>query len=131
MSNPFRSLGGNVVVVAVFGVLAAGCSDGSTGTQAADAPIGVQTSQMFVTVENRAGLPLLDINVAIVPVGRSTEFKVFQGRMENSEKRDFPLGDFSGRDGTPFSMRVVKPRSVKVTAKDMNNKTYEVEVPWQ
>jgi hypothetical protein len=86
---------------------------------------------MFVTLENKAGLPLLDVNVAIVPVGAATEYTKFVGRVENAEKREIALGDFNGRDGTPFSLRVVRPTSVRVTAKDLNNKAYEVSTPWQ
>jgi len=46
-----------------------GVFERATGAQAADAPIGVQTPQMFVTVENKAGLPLVDVDVSILPVG--------------------------------------------------------------
>jgi len=51
--------------------------------------------------------------------------------MENAEKREIALGDFNGRDGTPFSLRITRPQSVHVIAKDMNGKNYEVSVPWQ
>lgn len=95
-----------------------------------EAPIGVQTSQMFVTVENKAGLPLIDIDVAIVPVGAPTEFTKFVERLENGEKRDVSLGDFSAQGGTTFSLRIVRPKTVRVRAKDLVGKTYEVAVPW-
>ena len=41
------------------------------------------------------------------------------------------LGDFSGRDGTPFSLRVVKPKSVEVKGTGADGKTYEVSIPWR
>ena len=99
--------------------------------QAANAPIGIQNSQMSIVIENRVGMPLTDVDVAIVPVGGATEFKKFVGRMENAEKRDLSLGGFFGRDGTTFSLRVVRPRTVRVTGKDLNAKPYNVEVRWQ
>lgn len=121
----------SAVTVGALGLVLSACSGGGTTAQTENAPIGIQTSQLFVTVENKAGLALMDVNVAILPVGGAVEFTKFVGRMENQEKRDFGLGDFSGRDGTPFSLRVVRPKSVRVTAKDLNDKAYQVEVPWQ
>jgi hypothetical protein len=93
--------------------------------------IGVQTSQLSVVVENKVGMPLVDVTVAIVPVGGATQFTKFVGRLENAEKRDFELSSFYGRDGTPFSLRVVRPKTVRVTGKDLNNKALQVDVPWK
>jgi hypothetical protein len=121
--------------IVMFGAAAlafGACSDGE-GVQAQDgnAVIGIQTSQLSIVVENKVGMPLTDVNVAIVPVGGATEFKKFVGRMENAEKKDIALGGFYGRDGTTFNLRVVKPRLVRVTGKDLNAKTYSVETRWQ
>ena len=96
-----------------------------------NAPIGIQNSQLSVVIENKVGMPLTDVDVVIVPVGGATEFKKFVGRMENAEKRDLSLGGFYGRDGTTFNLRVVRPRAVRVTGKDLNAKAYSVEAPWQ
>ena len=99
--------------------------------QAENAPIGIQNSQLSVVIENKVGMPLTDVDVVIVPVGGATEFKKFVGRMENAEKRDLSLGGFYGRDGTTFNLRVVRPRAVRVTGKDLNAKPYNVEARWQ
>jgi len=96
-----------------------------------DAPIVIQNSQMSIVIENKVGMPLTDVDVSIVPVGGATEFRKFVGRMENAEKRDLSLGGFYGRDGTTFSLRVVRPRAVRVTGKDLNAKPYNVEARWQ
>ena len=93
--------------------------------------IGVQTSQLSVVVENKVGMPLVDVMVAIVPVGGATQFTKLAGRMENGEKRDIELSSFYGNDGTPFSLRVVRPKTVRVTGKDLNNKALQVDVPWK
>jgi hypothetical protein len=126
--NP-RSAGLALGVAGILSLAQLGCGSGGAVNQA-DAPIRVENTQMFVTVENRSGLNLRDVSVRIVPAGASTEFVTSVYRMENGEKRDFTLGSFRGRDGTPFNLRVVRPRSVKVSATDLNGKTVEVEVPW-
>jgi len=105
--------------------------EGAPPPQDQNAPIGIQNSQLSIVIENKVGMPLTDVDVAIVPVGGATEFKKFVGRMENAEKRDLSLGGFYGRDGTTFNLRVVRPRAVRVTGKDLNAKPYNVEARWQ
>ena len=121
--------------IVMFGAAAlafGACSSGAP-VQAQDdnAVIGIQTSQLSVEIVNRVGMPLTDVDVSIVPVGGATEFKKFVGRIENAEKKDLALGGFYGRDGTTFNLRIVKPRLVRVTGKDLNAKTYNVETRWQ
>jgi hypothetical protein len=113
------------------GIFAAGCSEQGSASQGADAPIKVDISQMFITVKNQAGVPLTDVTVAIVPPTRTTLYTKFFSRLENAEGRDVMLGEFSGRDGTPFSLRVVKPKSVEVKGTGADGKTYEVSIPWR
>lgn len=107
-----------------------GCSD-QGAAQDADAPVKILTSQMYVTVRNDSGAPLNDVNVAIVPIGRQTIYNKFIGRLENAESKNVMLGDFLGRDGTPFSLRVVKARSVEVKGKDVKGRDYTTEVAWR
>jgi hypothetical protein len=125
-----RLLGSTVFAVATALAVVA-CSGGGPPAQAADAPIAISTSQLSVVIENKVGMPLTDVDVSIVPIGGATEFKKFVGRMESAEKRDLSLGGFYGRDGTTFNLRVVRPRAVRVTGKDLNAKAYSVEAPWQ
>jgi hypothetical protein len=121
--------------IVMFGAaaLVLGACSGGAPVQAEDgnAPIGIQTSQLSIVIENRVGMPLTDVDVAILPIGGATEFKKFVGRMENAEKKDLALGGFYGRDGTTFSLRVVRPRAVRVTGKDLTAKPYSVEARWQ
>src|SRR6185503_17743779 len=107
------------------------CSGGGPPALAADSPIAIRTSQLSVVIENKVGMPLTDVDVTIVPIGGATEFRKFVGRMESAEKRDLSLGAFFGRDGTTFNLRVVRPKAVRVTGKDLNAKAYSVEAPWQ
>jgi len=104
-----------------------------SGSAASDdqALIGVETSQFSVIIENKVGMPITDVQVAILPVGGVTQFTKMAGRLDNGEKREIALGGFFGRDGTPFSLRVVRPKTVRVTAKDLNNKPVQVDAPWK
>ena len=115
----------------VLTVLLAGCSDQGVASQDANAPIKIEISQMYVTVRNESGLALNDVTVGIVPMGRTTIYGKFVGRIENAQSRNLMLGEFMGRDGTPFSLRVVKPRSIEVKGKDVNGKDYSVETAWR
>ena len=96
-------------VFVVLGVLIAGCSERGAANSDASAPVKVETSPMYVTIRNEAGMALNEVSVSIVPVGRSTTYTKFVGRLESQEARKVMLGDFIGRDGTPFSLRIVKP----------------------
>ena len=121
--------------IVMFGAaaLAFGACSGGAPVQAQDgnAAIGIQTSQLSIVIENKVGMPLTDVDVAIVPINGATEFKKYVGRIENAEKKDLALGGFYGRDGTTFNLRIVKPRLVRVTGKDLNAKIYNVETRWQ
>ncbi|HMF94364.1 MAG TPA: hypothetical protein VKE96_08730 [Vicinamibacterales bacterium] len=114
----------------VVAVSQAACSDDKETVQAAaDAPIGIETSQMFVTVENRAGAPLLDL--AITVQTPSAPYTYLISRLEAGQKRDVPVSSFSSRDGTSLNLRLIKPRSVRASAKDLTNKPYEAQAPWK
>jgi hypothetical protein len=116
------------------GFFITGCSDAPSASQAADASIKITTSPMYITVKNDSGMALNDIRVAIIPMGgmgRATMYTKLVGRMENSETRDIMLGEFGSQDGTPFNLRVARPKSVEVNATDVNGKAYAVEVGWQ
>jgi len=121
--------------IVMFGAaaLAFGACSGGAPVQAQDgnAAIGIQTSQLSIVIENKVGMPLTDVDVAIVPINGATEFKKYVGRIENAEKKDLALGGFYGRDGTTFNLRIIKPRLVRVTGKDLNAKIYNVETRWQ
>ena len=116
-------------LIALAGPALVSCSDSAvSGDQTL---IGVETSQFSVVIENKVGMPLTDVQVAILPIGGATQFTKMAGRMDNGERREIALGGFFGRDGTPFSLRVVRPKTVRVTAKDLNNKPLQVDVPWK
>ena len=117
-------------LLVALALLTGGCSE-QGAAQDANAPVKILTSQMYVTVRYDSGAPLNDVSVAIIPVGRQTIYNKFVGRLENSQSLNVMLGDFLGRDGTPFSLRVVKPRSVEIKGKDVKGQPYSTEVPWR
>src|SRR5712692_7572970 len=86
-----------LAAIVAFGVLSlseAACSSDQDAVQAANAPIGIETSQMFITIENKSGGPLQDLTVTIEPAG-APPFTYLLSRLEMSQKRDVPLGSFS------------------------------------
>ena len=97
--------------------------------QAADAPIGIETGQLFVTVEDRAGGPLIDLTLTVQTP--SAPYTYMISRLEAGQKRDIPISSFSSRDGTGLNLRLIRPRAVKATAKDLTNKPYEAQVAWK
>jgi hypothetical protein len=124
--------------IVVSACLAAACSSASTsaagavGTSGETAPfMGVQLSSIVMVIENQAAQPLLDVRLAIKPVGGATEFTKLVSRMEAGEKRTISLGDFGGRDGTPFSLRVVRPKEVGITAVNLTGQKFAMTVPWK
>ena len=121
-----------LVVLFAAAVVAFGCSSqGSPERASADAAIPLEVSPTMVTFQNKTGLPLTSVTVSILPFGPGGEFTRRLSRIENTIRRELPLGDFRGRDGTPLNLRVTRPKSVRLKAEDATGKTYEVEVPWK
>src|SRR5437867_3339132 len=72
---------------------------GSSGATAA--AIGVDTTPSFITIENRAGLPLVDVNVA-VQATNGLSFSTSVPRLESGVKRDVSLANLRSPDGTSY-----------------------------
>ena len=117
--------------VGVFAaVVIAGCAGGGLAAPV-DSPVTIETSQMYLTVKNVAGVPLTDVMIGIKPAGVQPEYQMSVRRLENAQERDLPLVQFRGIDGTPLTLRVVRPRHVHITATDISGTEYDVELPWQ
>ena len=119
--------------------LALACSDaitrqaetGAVGSSGATpAAIAVVTTSSFLTVENRAGLPLVDMEVT-VKAANGLSFSKSITRLETSAKRDLSLAELRANDGTTFNTRFHKPKDVVVTATDLIGKKYDVTAPWK
>jgi len=105
-------------------------SDAVAAAGTSPAAIAVVTSASFLTVENRAGLPLLDVEVNL-KAANGLSFSRSIGRLETAAKRDLSVGELRSNDGTTFNARFHKPREVVVTATDLVGKKYDVTVPWK
>jgi hypothetical protein len=139
MCCPFVSRGlallASLLLVALF---TAGCSGskseaGSSGTAggATDGPFVIALEQTYMTIENKSGTPIVSGTVAIMTGSLRPPFTMALPRLENLDKRDFPLRNFRGNDGTEFSRRVAKAQRVRITAVDVSGKKYEMDVPVQ
>jgi hypothetical protein len=90
----------------------------------------LEASPDYVTFQNKAGLTLSEVRIVIVPYGPG-EFSRDLSRVENTGRRQVPLKEFRGKDGTPLNLRVARPKLVRVTAQDSTGKTYAHEIPWK
>jgi hypothetical protein len=127
---PGRLLPPLVSCVIVAALTLTGC-ESLSGDDEATAPFGVELSAMYITIQNRTGTALIDGKVDIVPAGRAVIFTTRWPRMEVGDRRDFLLSVFRGSDGTPFRRGIIRARRIKITAKDLNGKLYEREVPFE
>ena len=119
------------VTMAGVAVLASACAgQGSATGIPQNSPVKLDISSLYVTIENQAGLPLTNMSVSIVSYGVGGAFTAFFPRLESAEKRSIMLGDFRGQDGTSFSLRAVRPKTVRLEASDVTGKKYDVEYPW-
>ncbi len=117
----------------------AACSDPSTATgavgtsgQLGAAAIGLDMSPggFSITVENKSGHPLVDMQVAINPARGSAPYVANVTRLETGSKRDFSITEFT-EHGARINISVVRPKEVVVTASDFEGKKYEVKMPWK
>ena len=127
-----------VAVVLSIGWLAAGCSGasgpretGAAGSSGAnpDSVAIVQTSS-YLTIENRAGLPLVDVRITVKATNGLT-FSTVISRLETGAKRDVSFGDLRSGDGTTFSPQWQRPKEIVVATTDFVGKKYDLTVPWK
>lgn len=127
----FVPLVGAVALASTLSACSSGTASGAVGTAGqTDAFLSIDTtSGPFVVVENLTSQPLIDINIELK--SGMLAFSDTIGRLEAKEKRQIRHGDFSSRDGTSFSLRIVKPRDITITAKNPEGKQLESTARWQ
>lgn len=104
---------------------------GAVGTSGTPTPFTIEVSQTYLTIENRTGVPLAAGEIEIIPGGFLKPFKTSLSRLDSGERRPVMLNAFIGNDGMAFRRGLVRGRRVRVTATDVNGKTYEQEVPFE
>ena len=60
---------------------------------------------------------------------RSDRVPKFVPRIENSAKRQILLSEFRSREGTPFNVRLARPKAVRLRARDTAGNSYDIESP--
>jgi hypothetical protein len=135
MTTRLGSIGWRLATLAfaatlVIGSLASTACSQQGSAEQLNAPVLISTHQTTVSIQNKAGLPLSDVKVTVVPYG-NTEFSRMIGRLENEESRELSLSQLSSQDGTAFNARLSKPKLVRFNAKDANGKPVDVEVAWK
>ena len=108
----------------------AGCA-GEEIVAPVDSPVTIESSQLYLTVKNVAGLPLTDVTIGIKPGGVRPEYKMNLRRLGSGQEMDIPFQQFQGIDGNPLNLQVVRPRSVHITGTDLNGNAHDVELPWE
>jgi hypothetical protein len=136
MRCPFGSRGLALLVSLLLAAFfTAACSGstteaGSSGTTGGtDGPFLIALEQTYMTIENRSGAPIVSGNVAIMTGSLRPPFTMALPRLENLDKRDFPLRSFRGNDGTEYNRGVARAQRIRITAVDIAGKKYEMEVP--
>lgn len=137
MAAVSRHVFGFLAAALVFGLVVPGCSgtartesDGVGTSGPSSSFVSVRNTSLDVTVENQAGMPLVDVVIAIKPVGR-IPFTRRVTRMENGQRLSLVLSEFRGNDGTSYSLQLARPRDITVTASDVVGKKFEMTTPWQ
>lgn len=124
-----RPLLGLLLLVGSAPVL--GCAAGEAeSVAAADVPFEVTVSELSVTVFNQMSRPLTEVKVTIIPAG-ALRYSSTAPRIEPRSRRAFNTRDFRAHEGSPFDLRVARPRSVLVTAVDDEGKEHQLQVPWK
>ena len=117
-------------VILGFALGGAACGSSAPSGSAKGGPIEVEISPFFVTVSNRSGTAITDVKLEVFPPGRQMVFSATHFRLESNADKDFSMNDLRGSDGTPFNLRVHRPRTVRVTAMGIDGTAHEVELDW-
>jgi hypothetical protein len=119
------------VSAALFSACSSSDTSGAVGTSGSiSSGIGIETSSLYLTIENRAGSPLSDVNLSLEG-GGATTYTAHFAKMATGEKKDIPTTSLKGRDGSPLNLLAVHPRQITVTGVDLMGKKHDVTVPWK
>ena len=123
-------VGRSLLVIVMAAGIAAACGRAREVASGDLDAFEVSSSQLYVTVSNRTGSGLLDVRVEIEPLG-GVIFLSSYPRMEPGERKNFPLQEFRGNDGTPFNLRVHRPQMISVSGRTQTGEDYAMRTPWE
>ena len=115
------------LLLALF--LTPGCA-GLGSAADADAPVRIDIAEQSIRVENRAGVPLVNIRVSLF-VQRGVEFTKVLPSLGDAQTREIRFYELVGRDGSRFSRMSPQPKTVRLLASDAGGRSYELEMPWK
>lgn len=126
------AISGALFVAAVLpGCASPARESGAVGTVGESRPaIAIDTSARSVTVENRSGAPLVDVQVVLNPVGSVPPFTTVIPRLEPGAVRSVALGEFRNENGRALNPMFVRPKNVVASAADTFGKRYQTTAPW-
>lgn len=121
------------LALALIGQLA--CSnaavDTAVGTTNGVSSVVVARAERGITVENRAGRPLLNIRLVIEGRDSGPTFAYTLPTVDAGATREVPFADFRSDDGTLFDPGSYPAKQIKTTARDTLGKSYDVTTPWE
>lgn len=124
-----------VMFIAVVALGLVGCAGPGVheaiGTGSDATPVVLSTSASAVTVENRAGRPLLNVRIAIDAAGAAAPFLRIIPSIEAGHTMTLPLAEFRTEEDATLDAAGTPPRQVTMTARDSLAKSYEVTVAWK
>ena len=104
--------------------------DKAVGTTDSAATVVVARTDTGISVQNRAGRPLLNIRAAI----ETRDGAVFLHTLPTLDAgvtREVRFADFRTEDGALFEPGSIVPTQVKTTARDTLGNKYDVTTPWE
>jgi hypothetical protein len=120
-----RSTCTRVFALALIGQLACtnAAVDKAVGTANGASAVVVARAERGITVENRAGRPLLNIRLVIEGPDNGAAFACTLPTLDTGATREVPFADFRSEDGTLFELGS--------TARDTLGNNYDVTTPWE
>ena len=122
-----------VLALALIGQLA--CSnaavDTAVGTTNGVSSVVVARAERGITVENRAGRPLLNVRLTIEGRDGGVTFASTLPTVDAGATREVPFADFRSEDGTLFDPGSIAAKQIKTTARDTLGNSYDVTTPWE
>lgn len=131
-TNMIRSTRTRFFALALIGQLACtnAAVDKAVGTASSDTAVVVARGERGITVENKAGRPLLNIRLVIEGRDNGTAFAYTLPTLDTGATREVPFADFRSDDGTLFEAGSIAAKQVKTTARDTLEHDHDVTTPW-
>jgi hypothetical protein len=104
--------------------------DKAVGSANGASTVVVARAERGITVENRAGRPLLNIRLEIESRDNAPFIHIIP-TLDTGATREIPFADFRTEDGTLFEARSVAAQQIKATARDTLGNHYNVATPWE